>query len=161
MSTNSKFEVKLPGDREPIAKGAMIEHKEHGPMVVDQIVVGTHHKTVQLQSELSDIGLKLTDDQLREQWGKQLAADPAELWDGEVRLAAEGITTDDAAITVDITTEGKPEQDAEMVHLYAKDAAVRALRALDSGCIPAEVEGPIQFDWEQFYDRDEEHGGQR
>lgn len=64
--------------------------------------------------------------------------------------AYKGITTDhDAAPKVDITVEGPVEDTVETVALHTRDAAVRAMNAVEEGDYPTEVDGcPIRVDWD-------------
>lgn len=158
MATNTndndrpKFEIEID-DETTLRRGDMVDHVEHGPMQVDGILVGAHHKTAELKSELGPIGLDLTDDDLREQWGETLHTNPEELREpGHARFENQGISVDGADIEVTVTTSGQPQDDAEAAHMHAVDQVVRALQAVRDETPPADCEGAgVSLDWDTIF----------
>lgn len=136
-----------------IERRMLVDHVEHGPMVVDTITVSPFGRRVKLEGEMGPVGLTLDEEDLHEEWGETLHSDPDELHEpGEMRVEAGGISTEESDIELDITTTGTPARDAERVHLFAVDAAVRAIQAHEQECHPDECEGAeIGFDWEQVH----------
>lgn len=147
-------------DGHVIERDAMVEHIEHGPMYCDGVTVGPAGRRISFEGEMGPVGVTLSEEDLREAWGETMHCDPAELYSpGEVRIENSGISTDDSDIEVSIETNGKPQSDAERVHLYAVDAAVRAIQAHENECDPDECEGSqIEFDWESLFDDEEVSG---
>jgi hypothetical protein len=150
--SDARFEISVDGDTS-IDRDDMVEHREHGPMHVDQITIGPRGKKVELKAELSNIGLTLTGDELREQWGETIHFDPIQLHDdGSIRVECTGISGEGVNVEVDLTTEGGPERAAEVVHMYAKDAAVRALKAIESRQPAPECDGVVTIEWDTVFD---------
>jgi len=151
--TDPKFTIEID-EETTLRRDDMVEHVEHGPMYVDSIVVGPSTKTAELKSELGPLGLDLTAEELREQWGETVHADPFELGEpGSARFESSGISVDGSAIKVSITTHGAPQKDAECVHMHAKNQIVRGLQAVAEGQPPEECEGPgFAVDWEHFFE---------
>jgi hypothetical protein len=142
-----KFAIDLP-DGDPLSKGDLVEHREHGPMHVDDIRVGPYRKNVMLVSELGPSALKLSGDDIREQWGESIHTDPEQLYDDSMRVSREGVSVEDLDISVDITIDGSPEWAMQAVDAHILDAAVSALEAVRDGNPPTESEGVYDIDWD-------------
>lgn len=155
--TSDKFEIET-GDGETLTRNSTIEHADHGPMHVDRITIGPYGKRVQLQAELSNVGLKLSEEEVQEEWGETLAADPFELHEpGTASFESESISVEDSDIELTLKTEG-PEADAEVVHVHTVDQIVRALQALRDEQHPDECDGAdIGVVWDDILD--DEDGG--
>lgn len=149
-----KFEIEID-EETTLHRDHMVEHIEHGPMRVESIAVGPYHKTAKLKSEVSPLGLELTDEQLREQWGETISDDPFELHDsGIARFENTGISVEGCDIEVDLTVNG-PEKDAERVTMHAVDQIVRCLQAVSEDQPPSECEGAgYSIDWEGIFEEE-------
>lgn len=150
--TTDKFEIDT-GDDTTLTRDSMVEHAEHGPMHVDRITIGPYGKRVQLQAELSSVGLKLSEEEVQEEWGETIAADPFELHEpGTEKIESSSISVDGSDIELSLTTEG-PEEDAETVHMHAVDQIARALQAVRDGEHPDECDGAdFAIDWDKRLD---------
>lgn len=155
-SDDSKFQIEVD-EQTSIARNDMVEHAEHGPMRVNRIAVSAIGKRARLQSELNPVGLELSEEELREQWGETIHCDPAEIHDpNTARFSRSGIATEGVDIEVDIETSGSPQTEAELVHMHAIDQIQRALQAVANGSEPSECEGiRINIDWEKALEDDD------
>lgn len=67
--------------------------------------------------------------------------------------ANEGITVDGVDVEVSITTSDDNEKAGDAVHLYAHNAAVRAMRAVKNGGYPEEHDGiGMVNDWDRIHE---------
>lgn len=150
----TEFQVEVT-DEVTLSRDSMVEHVDHGPMRVSSVRVGPYEKTVELKSEMGPIGLELSDDEIREQWGETIAQDPFELRDpGTARVTTNGISAPDSDVVVSVTTEG-PQDDAEAVHTHAKDQIVRAIQAVRDEQPPEECDGAgVDIQWEKIFSDD-------
>jgi hypothetical protein len=142
-----KFAIDVP-DGEPLSKGDLVEHREHGPMHINEITVGPYRKRVTLISELGPNALQLSDDNIREAWGETIHTDLEELYSDSMRVSREGVSVDDLDISVDITIDGSPEWAIQAVDAHVVDAAVRAMEAVRDGHPPEDSEGAIELEWD-------------
>jgi len=150
--TEPKFEIEI-NEKITLHRGSIIEHIDHGPMRIDSILAGPHHKTADLKSELSPHGLELTGDELREQWSETIAQDPADLHDpGTARFQNTGVSAEGSDIEVDLTVKG-PEKDAETVLIHTVDQTVRAIQAVRDENPPSDCEGAgFGINWETRFE---------
>lgn len=148
----TKFEIEV-NDEVTLARDSMIYHAEHGPMRVDSIIVSGHGNRAELKSEAGPVGLELSGDEIREQWGETMGDDPFDIHDaGSARFENREITVEGSDIEVTIRTEG-PEQQAEVAHNHAIDQIVSGLQAVRDGTEPSECEGaPFEIDWKTALD---------
>jgi len=148
MSQSDPFAVELP-DGDSIETGHVIEHVEYGPMVVDEVRLGSKYKRVRLQAELGPEGLTLTGDEVRERWGKTLHDDPQEI--ATPRVGFEGIGLPErASPEADLTVSGADMEPVELVAMHARAEIVRAMEAVAQGIHPDEVDVGATVDWEQW-----------
>jgi len=152
--SEDKFAVEV-NEEVTLRRDSMVEHAEHGPMRVDSIRVGPHSKTVEFKSEMGPVGLDLSAEDIREQWGETIAQDPFDLHEpGTAKISNSGISVEGSEIEVDITVSG-PEDDAEMVHMHSVDQIVRALQGVRDEKPPWESEGGgYEIDWETVFEDD-------
>lgn len=145
-----QFQIELP-DGGVLTQNGMVEHIDYGPMHVDQITYSPRAKRVRLQSEMGPQGIKLTGEELREQWGETISDDPIELHENNPRINFNGLHLPDSdlSVEVDVEVSGDDEDNVEAVAMHAKDQIVRAMQAIDESGDPAEMEGiGIEMDWE-------------
>lgn len=149
----SKFEIEVD-DETTLQRDDTVAHVEHGPMYVEQISISASAKRARLKAELSEDGMsiELTGDEIRERWGKTLAATPMELHDGKTRYEKSFASRDDE-IEITIKAAG-PEDDVQPVMAHLDDQAVRALQAMEDELPPEECEGRYQIDWEAIFAED-------
>lgn len=71
------------------------------------------------------------------------------------KVAYEDVTAGDADVYVDLTVEGAPEDVVEKVAIHARNEAVKALQAFDTGKPPEECEGTgVGIAWERVLEDD-------
>ena len=144
--TQSRFEIEID-EETAISRDDMVEHVEHGPMFVDRISVGAGYKKAHLQSDRGPVGLELTDDQLRDEWGETVHFDPTKLYTpGHTRDENEFESTD-GEVQVTISASG-PEDRTEVVMCHMHDQVARVLESLEEGHPPDESKGVYKIDWE-------------
>lgn len=150
----TKFEVEID-EETTLSRDDLVEHVEYGPLVVSSVQVGPFQKTVEMWSERGPEGLKLSGDEIREQWGEKLHYDPVELYENTFRAFNEGISVDGLDVEMSISTEGD-EDVAELAHVHALDEAVRAMQAIRDECDPNQTDGAgYAVDWEGVFEEDE------
>jgi hypothetical protein len=150
---STKFRIDVP-DGDPLTRNATVMHRDHGPMHVDEIRVGSSYKRVTLTADMGPEALQMTGEDLCEEWGETIHADPAELDDGKTRYTKEFSSTDDE-IEVTIEAAG-PEDRTDPVMAHLHDQVVRALRAVENHEPPAECDGVYEIDWETIFGKLEE-----
>jgi hypothetical protein len=153
-----KFQIELP-DGGVLTKDSMVEHIEHGPMYVDNITYSPHAKRVQLQSEMSPQGIKLTGEDIREQWNETISDDPFKLHENNPRTEMNGLHLPDSdlGIEVDVAISGDDEDNVEAVAMHAKDQIVRVMQAIEAGEVPEDMAGTgIDFDWDTILEDSDE-----
>ena len=149
-----KFAVSV--DDRTLRDGDLVSHIDHGPMIVDSVLVGPNSKTVQLQSELDNVGLKLPETELQELWGKELHTDPAEIQ--QQRVSLDGISVEDLDIDVDVKVAGGAEfSSIDRVAIHARDQIVRALQAERDNTRPEYCEGSgVSVDWDAVLETEDD-----
>lgn len=143
----SKFQIEV-GDGSTLERDDPVAHSQHGPMTVERITISAVGKRARLQSELREdrMSIELTEEEIQEQWGETLAADPFEFDNKTTRYKNEFSSKDDE-IEVTLEVSG-PEDDAEPVMAHLHDQTIRVLQAMESGLMPSDCEGAFDIDWE-------------
>jgi len=151
-NVDEKFAVSV-GDR-TLRSGDGLAHIDHGPMYVDSVRVGPHSKTIQLQSELDNVGLELSETELQELWGEALHTDPMEIQQPTVSFG--GISAEGLDIDVELKVTGETEfSSVERVAIHGRDQIVRALQAERDDSRPEYCEGTgVEVDWDDVLNGD-------
>ena len=147
MSHGEKFSIEVTEDHR-LESGSTVAHKEHGPMIVDQVRVGPHHKTALLESELGPEALKLSGEELRQMWGETIHIDPMEIQEPTVSFG--GISVEGQEIEVELCVSGNTDfESIERVAIHARDQVVRAMEAERDHSRPEYCEGTgVTVDWD-------------
>lgn len=148
-----RFTVELP-DGGVLSSGDGVEHREWGPMEVEKVSISAVGKRVRLKSVMRKDGLSigLTEDELCEEWGETVAADPTELYDGGATTYEHNFGSKDGEVQITISVAG-PEDRAEPVAAHLDDQAVRVLQAFENGRPPEEMGGKYRIDWGSVFEK--------
>lgn len=94
----SRFVIDLP-DGETLERGATVEHRDYGPMEVEQISIsGFGGKRARLSAVLTDEPrelIELSADAVRDAWGETMSYDPAAVHDDTSIVGFRGVTDPD------------------------------------------------------------------
>ncbi len=155
--SKERFQIEV-NDEVTLSRNSMVEHADHGAMTVDQISVGANYKRARLKSQMREDGLsiELTGEEIREQWGDTIAADPFELREDGHASYEKYFSSSDERLQIEISVSG-PKERAEPAMAHLDDQVYRVLEALEERKLPENCEGRFDIDWETIFEK--VHGG--
>lgn len=142
-----RFQIEVT-DEVALGRNSTVEHAKWGPLEVDQVTISAHGKRARLKSPMREDGLsiELSGDEIREQWGETIAADPFELREGDVTSYTQDFSSTDEELQATIEVSG-PEDRAEPVMAHLQDQTTRVLQAMEDQKPPEECDGRYDIDW--------------